>query len=301
MKTRVRFRILVFFLLLVTAAILLAVLEDKCETYRPFSFIEASIPWLKTGREAQLPVLVDARAQGKIIVVPALQEENVSWVLEDLPDWKHAIYIVNPLQPRGEHSDMLTTPVDKGRKAMAYLSYIIDNYNSGIPSIVAFLHAHRNGFFQAWHVDTPLHDNVVAMRSLRLDYVQKKGYVNLRCNWNPGCKRVSRPNPHINGEVWREVFDGTSTPVFVQNRTGPASIPGTSSLEDREKLRYTTMNIWTPCCAQFAVTSERIYERPLADYVKIRRWVMDTEKDDAHSGRVMEYLWHVIFGREAVQ
>ncbi|KAK5188338.1 hypothetical protein LTR47_011702 [Exophiala xenobiotica] len=102
----------------------------------------------------------------KIIVIPALEKENVSWVFEDLPDWKHAIYTVNPSQPPGEHSDMLTTPVNKGREALAYLSYIIDNYNSSIPSIVTFLHAHRNGFFQAWHVDTPLHDNVAATRSL---------------------------------------------------------------------------------------------------------------------------------------
>ncbi len=86
MKTSVRFRLLVVFLLLLTAAFLLAVLEDKCETYRPFSFIAASIPWFKTGREARRSVLVDAEVQDKIIVVPALEEENVSWVLEDLPE-----------------------------------------------------------------------------------------------------------------------------------------------------------------------------------------------------------------------
>lgn len=54
------------------------------------------------------------------------------------------------------------------------------------------------------------------------------------------------------------------------------------------------------CCAQFAVSREQIYKRPLNDYIKIRQWVMDTEKDDAKSGRVMEYLWHIIFGKEAV-
>lgn len=212
--------------------------------------------------------------------------------------WQHAIYIVNPSRAPEERGDMLTTPVNKGHEAMAYLTYIVDNYNSGIPSIVSFLHAHRSGFFEAWHVDTPLHDNVIAMRNLRLDYVKQNGYVNLRCNWNPGCKKTSRVNGHINGEVWHEIFGNTSTPGFEQD--GSAAVPGISSPEDGEKMLYMKMRIWTPCCAQFAVSKEQIYARPLEDYLKFRQWVVDTEKDDAASGRVMEYLWHIIFGKEAV-
>lgn len=54
------------------------------------------------------------------------------------------------------------------------------------------------------------------------------------------------------------------------------------------------------CCAQFAVSRERVLERPLADYERYLRWVVETELEDEVSGRVMEYLWHVIFGRRAV-
>lgn len=55
-----------------------------------------------------------------------------------------------------------------------------------------------------------------------------------------------------------------------------------------------------PCCAQFAVSREQILKRPLQEYVSYRQWVLDTEMVDEKSGRVMEFLWHVIFGKEAV-
>lgn len=183
---------------------------------------------------------------------------------------------------------------------MAYLTYIIDNYDASIPSVVAFLHSHRNGFFQAWHVDTPLHDNAYAMKHLQLDYVKEKGYVNLRCNSNPGCKNKHRINPHIPGSVWLEVMGNTSTPAFQQEKSLPAAQHEFSLPADREKLEVMRPVIWTACCAQFAVSRDMIYKRPLEDYVQIRQWIMETDKDDAKSGRVMEYLWHIIFGQEAV-
>lgn len=179
---------------------------------------------------------------------------------------------------------------------MAYLTYVIENYESSLPSIIAFLHSHRKGFFEAWHVDTPLHDNAVAMQALQLDFVAQNGYVNLRCNTNPGCTKGYKSNkhPHVNGEVWQEIFEGTST--WPTKEIGEP----TSSQEDRHKFEYAYMGVASACCAQFAVSREQVHKRPLQDYVKIRQWVMDTEKDDAHSGRVMEYLWHIIFGKNNV-
>jgi len=237
----------------------------------------------------------------KIVVIPALEEQDTSWVAEGLSDWQRAIYIVNPTDEDADDSSILKTPINKGHEAMAYLTYIIDNYNSSIPSIVAFLHAHQNGFFEAWHVDTPLHDNVVAMRSLQLKYVKKKGFVNLRCNWNPGCTKIGRSNSHITKEIWYDIFDHTSTPIYNSGTNGSAALPAFSKVEDREKDLYMgAMNIWTTCCAQFAVSREQIYKRPLEDYVRIRQWIIDTEQTDAQSGRVMEFLWHVIFGKPGV-
>ena len=171
---------------------------------------------------------------------------------------------------------------------MAYLSYIIDNY-SALPSTLAFLHSHRDGFLTAWHTDTDLHDNVQALRTLQIPFVQSNGYVNLRCNWNPGCNEAHRFNKHVTSEVWRDVFGGTSTYMPSMN----ASTANVNSTE-------VPTQVGAACCAQFAVSRRRVLQRPITDYKQFRQWILDTEKSDAKSGRVMEFLWHVIFGMDAV-
>lgn len=123
---------------------------------------------------------------------------------------------------------------------------------------------------------------------LQLGFVKKNGYVNLRCNYEPGCFEAHTKNAHVTPDVYIELFSGTSIDV---NRT----------------VTYTEIrNIDVPlrvgqaCCAQFAVSKERVRQRPKSDYNHFRQWVLDTEADDDKSGRVMEFLWHIIFGMEAV-
>lgn len=158
---------------------------------------------------------------------------------------------------------------------MAYLTYIIDNYDN-LPSTIVFLHSHRDGYWKGWHTDTWLYDNVRSVRALRLPYVQESGYVNLRCSWQPGCKPSHRNNEHVTPQVWREVFKKPDDhPVPEQ--------------------------IGAACCAQFAVSRDQVHVRPLSDYVHFREWILETELEDEKSGRVMEFLWHVIFGKGAVQ
>ena len=101
--------------------------------------------------------------------------------------------------------------------------------------------------------------------------------MNLRCNWNPGCLEAHLHNAHVTPEVWKDVFAGTS------GEEGP--VP--------------TL-VGAACCAQFAVSRDRVLARPLGDYERFREWVVETEKSDAKSGRVLEFLWHVIFGMDAV-
>ena len=203
-----------------------------------------------------------------------------SGILIEMPNrsWQHAIYTVNP--SAYTPNTTLTTPQNKGHESMAYLTYVIDHYTS-LPATLAFIHPHRRGFRDAWHTDTPLHDNVDALRTLQIPYVQKNGYVNLRCNWNPGCEKAHRKNKHITADVWRDVFKGASKASFSQ----PEYVPG---------------EVGAACCAQFAVSRNRVLERPLSDYEGLRQWVVDTPLSDARSGRVLEFLWHVIFGMDAV-
>lgn len=52
----------------------------------------------------------------KTFVIPSLEEDDVSWIHEYLPDWDVARYVVdNP-------SANLTVPKNKGQEAMAYLT-----------------------------------------------------------------------------------------------------------------------------------------------------------------------------------
>ena len=162
---------------------------------------------------------------------------------------------------------------------MAYLTYIIDNY-SLLPSVLAFLHSHRDGFLSSWHTDTPLHSNVDALRTLNFSFVERNGFVNLRCKHSPGCLEKDMHNAHVTPEVYMELFKGTSTEI--------------SKIDEAPQL------VGAACCAQFAVSKEQVLKRPLGDYEKLREWLLVTDKSDAKSGRVMEFLWHVIFGQDAV-
>lgn len=185
--------------------------------------------------------------------------------------------------------DILVTPLNKGHEAMAYLTYLIDNYDT-LPSTIAFLHSHRKGFLKAWHTDAPLHDNVYAMRHLQLDFVQQNGYVNLRCRWNPGCLHSQRQHGHVTPELWQNIFANTSTPPSDLNaQTGPQT----------NGFPMPPM-IGVACCGQFSVSSQQVHKRPREDYIIIRNWLIKTELNDAKSGRVLEYLWHIIFAADAV-
>lgn len=214
--------------------------------------------------------------------------------LTSFPSWQRAIYTVNPSAPSASASsspNTLTTPLNKGHESMAYLTYLIDNYGS-LPSTLAFLHSHAAGFLAAWHTDTPLHSNIAALNALRLPFVQANGYVNLRCNWNPGCLPAHRFNRHVTPEVWQSVFGNASTSVF--------SSHGGEAVRNNGSGHEVPEQVGAPCCAQFAVSRERVLQRPREDYEAFRRWVVQTGKSDAQSGRVMEFLWHVIFGMDPV-
>ena len=222
----------------------------------------------------------DSASLDRVIVMARTTKEDTSWVSKELSDWRNAIYTVDALPASAPDvaPDMASsgpmTPANKGHEAMAYLSYIIDNYAS-LPQLIAFLHPHRSGFLSAWHTDTVLHSNVDALRTLNTSFVLENGYVNLRCNWSPGCRPSDRDNAHVTEQIWSRVFERTSTPA----KSFP--FPG---------------EVGQACCAQFAVSREAVTKRPKMDYKMMRNWLINTELSDRKSGRVFEFLWHVIFG-----
>ncbi|KAK0719986.1 hypothetical protein B0H67DRAFT_470471, partial [Lasiosphaeris hirsuta] len=171
----------------------------------------------------------------------------------------------------------LSTPLNKGREAMAYLTYIIDHYTA-LSDITLFMHAHRS----SWHDNQFGLDAVAVLRRLQIPYVVERGYVNLRCDWEPGCpdhihpKETEydeyKPEQAIFAGAWREVFPLDDVPEVLSQA----------------------------CCAQFALTAERIRARPLEEYVTLRDWVLTTELEDLISGRVLEYVYQYIWTGDAV-
>ncbi|KAI9850626.1 MAG: hypothetical protein M1838_005340 [Thelocarpon superellum] len=205
----------------------------------------------------------------KVVVMAKTRRENTDWVAEELPSWQRAIYSVD------DATAPLHTPANKGHEAMAYLSYIIEHYDA-LPATMAFVHSHRGSYlswWHSWHTDAAAFSNPAALHHLQLAFVQRNGYVNLRCAWKPGCVHPERANAHVTPLTWSMLF-GNATPF-----------------PDR---------VAAACCAQFAVSRDRVRARRREEYVAYRDWLLNTELQDAKSGRVFEFSWHVIFGMDPV-
>ena len=127
------------------------------------------------------------------------------------------------------------------------------------------------------------------LQNLQVPYLVSQGYANIRCVWTLGCpnelRALDQPiqadpkdeksaeNTQLNyPKAFQELFPGTPVPPTVG----------------------------VGCCAQFALTREKIRERPVEDYVHYRQWLLDTPLADHVSGRILEYSWHMIFGKSAV-
>ncbi|GES58834.1 hypothetical protein ATEIFO6365_0003011700 [Aspergillus terreus] len=208
----------------------------------------------------------------KMLVVPQADLEDTMWIEFELPDWQSAVYVVD------DPSAPLHPPRNKGHEVMVYLSYIIEHYDN-LPDIIAFMHSHQF----AWHNDEIFNGNAAEMlRRLNPARIIREGYMNLRCTWAPGCpdwlhpgtleEDESKQEETMLAKSWGEIFPDHPIPDVLAQ----------------------------PCCAQFAVSRERILSIPKARFVYYRDWILRTELSDYISGRIWEYLWHVVFTGENV-
>ncbi|KAI6805225.1 hypothetical protein KC350_g14692, partial [Hortaea werneckii] len=203
----------------------------------------------------------------KALVMGKMPEEQVEWAHELRPDWTPYIYSASvPPEP----GYPLTLPIQRGREAGVYLSFIVDHYPN-FPAYTVFLHASDHH----WHNDESQgHWTNVTLANLRLDTVERDGYVNLRCNHNPGCPLSINP----------------LSPTQTDIETGDPR----SFFADmyQEVLNVTTRDqvpehLGAACCSQFAVTRARILARPWEDYVRMREWAL--RGSDYADGRMNSY------------
>ncbi|KAH7132168.1 hypothetical protein B0J11DRAFT_219181 [Dendryphion nanum] len=207
------------------------------------------------------------------VVVASQRTENATWLEEYFPQWERNIYRVD------DANAALTVPKNKGRESMVYLTYIIDNYES-LPDNILFIHPNR----YQWHNDDPDYDGLPMLRRFQIPHLEKEGYVNIRCAWSLGCPAEIKPLDE-EGEHRAAVHAGGDYKKAFQILFPGEEVP---------------KHVGVSCCAQFAATKEKIRRRPRADYVRYRKWLLETELGDSISGRILEYSWHIIFGHEAV-
>ncbi|MCJ1480751.1 hypothetical protein MMC06_000906 [Schaereria dolodes] len=214
------------------------------------------------------------------LVVASQSTVDVSWILPDQLDMDIDVArYVTDLPNATFH-----IPANKGHEAMVYLTYIISNYYK-LPEISVFTHHDR----YTWHNNGLLNNDLTKMlKRLNPDKVKRDGYFSLRCHLMPGCWLASGEGPD-NLQLNRSEINPHKPEEVIFKDVWP-------QLHPSDPLPATLSH---PCCAQFALSREKILEIPLERYVAWREWLLQTDLDDHVSGRVWEYTWHYIFTGQA--
>ncbi|KAE8149847.1 hypothetical protein BDV25DRAFT_155628 [Aspergillus avenaceus] len=208
------------------------------------------------------------------LVLAKTRKEDVSWLYGLQPQWTPHIYSAD-----GEPG-YLALPDNKGREAMAYLTHIIDNYDS-LADVTTFIHASGT----QWHNDIGNTSTTHLLSRLRLDAVERKEYTNLRCQHIPGCPIAVRPfDPELRAS------DNAVYQNFVKIYMELFNV----------SIKQIPQEIGGVCCGQFAVTRDRIRQRPREDYIYMRDWALTTDLDNFTVGSVFEMLWHIIFSENPI-
>lgn len=226
------------------------ILRDACS-------ISVVVPWRKSNQNTD-------HFPSMTLVVASIKSQDTTWIQKYLSNIQTVVYRVD--DPDAEFKP----PRNKGREAMVYLTYIIDNYYS-LSDVSVFIHAQRF----ARHNEELLDDDMVrSIKSLRYDRVLRDGYFNLRCSWDHGCpdwldlKGRSDNLSQIIYSVWNEIHNEPMPETLAQ-----------------------------PWGGQFAVSRERIQSVPFVRWINYRDWLLKTHLSDQQSGRVWEYIWQYVFTR----
>ncbi|KAI9888281.1 MAG: hypothetical protein M1814_000771 [Vezdaea aestivalis] len=209
------------------------------------------------------------------LVVAGLKDDDVNWIEENLPDWKAFVYKAD------DYNATLHPPANKGNEAMVYLTYIIDNYDK-LAETSVFMHSLR----YQWHNDDPMYDGVPIIQRLNTSLVQTEGYVNLRCTWWIGCPSQIELSPK----------DGEDHGLDEHNQI---KYDLAKNFGDFFPATEMPSHIGSSCCSTFAASREVIRRRSRSQYIRYRDYLLTTQSNNAVSGRVFEYIWHMIFGKPA--
>lgn len=234
-------------------------------------------------RASSKPALVVARVQ---------DDGDVQW-LQKLSH-KYHLCIYDSDAPPDAVSKHLRVPANRGHEAMAYLTFIIDNYHDIPAAGAVFVHGSRF----SWHNDHPEYDNADLLASLNVTAaIEPSGYHNMRCDWSAGtCPSDVKPQGSLENKLqsrvspWelRTVADAAIPAAFAELFGGGKG--------DNVHLPH-DMVLRSQCCAQFVVSQASIWQHSRNEYVALRQWLLSgsAPRDDRISGRILSYIWHILF------
>ncbi|BCS15898.1 hypothetical protein AtubIFM55763_011152 [Aspergillus tubingensis] len=214
------------------------------------------------------------------LVLAATVKEDLTWLLNYCKDHGSIPFIYTTDQPPAPY--LLVPRTIRGREAAAYLSFVVDFYHQ-LPKYTIFIHSNLD----QWHNDLFGPHTSPALKNLRLEAVDAQGYVNLRCEHDPGCPTSVHPWSPTQIDIEKDDIRAFFPEVYETILGVPA-----------EKVPEHIGNV---CCGQFAVSRERILERPREDYERMLKWAEETELTDSFGvGWVYEKIWHIIFGMDVI-
>jgi len=233
-----------------------------------------------------------------LIVARVTADGDTTW-LSSLADKYHICVYTADDETDPTTSPTLRVPANRGHEAMAYLTFLIDNYASIPASGAVFVHGTRF----SWHTDDPSYDNLALLASLNVsNAVEPAGYHNMRCDWSVG---TCPPNVKAQGSLETRMQAKVAPWELrtVADAALPAAFAQIFSLErDAENALLGSADVLrSQCCAQFVVARDSIWQHDREEYVALRQWLLDAApNDDRVSGRILSYLWHVLFVRRGL-
>jgi len=239
-----------------------------------------------------------------LIVSRVASDGDASWI-NALGDKYHlCIYDVdgstngNPTQ--------LRVPANRGHEAMAYLTFLIDNYDNIPAEGAVFVHGSRF----AWHNDSPKYDNAELLAALNTtSALASSGYHNLRCDWTAStcpADSVAQGSFETGLTAKLEPFNSRVVSDAAMPRALASIFGGGSGSDSSSSSSGTLLGrgdaVKSQCCAQFVVARANIHQHSREEYVSLRQWLLDAGSnpnsaplDDRISGRILSYLWHILF------
>ncbi|KAG9233931.1 hypothetical protein BJ875DRAFT_462879 [Amylocarpus encephaloides] len=128
--------------------------------------------------------------------------------------------------------------------------------------------------------------NSYALNHLNFDEVARRGYVNLKIDWQNGCP------------AWINTTITEGSPEFSDFRVEePFMKPLFQDMFPKDPIPEI---FGGPCCSQFAVSRAALQSLPKSWYEARIDWILNTELEDAISGRLFEHLWAYVWRGDAV-